>query len=396
MNRTLKIRKSIDHLKTLSKEKGFLLQEDVVNEMKLLHLSEKEFEGVWKELDAFFDKNDDLDDVLDVLEKSTELLSEETVLLSDPNTIDPIRQYLNEISVDELLTADEEKALAIRIEKAQKAKEDIADQKERLKSEKKNRKRLIERIQKNEMLIQDGKEAADELVSRNLRLVVSIAKHYPGYKMEFDDIVQEGNTGLIRATESYNYRKGFRFSTYATWWIKQAITRAIATQERTIRLPVHIVELINKVRRCQRELTLKNNREPTTEELAAALNMEKDKVENILRVSMDTASLDMPLGEEGDTTLGDFVEDTSMDNPVDVAMVRSLREKINEVLDALTDRERQIIIHRFGLNGEPPKTLEECGILYDLTRERIRQIEAKALRKLRHPKYSKRLEEYSS
>ena len=239
-----------------------------------------------------------------------------------------------------------------------------------------------------------AQEAKDELVKANLRLVVSIAKRYVGKGMFFLDLIQEGNLGLMKAVDKFDYRKGYKFSTYATWWIRQAITRAIADQARTIRIPVHMVETIHKVSRIQRQLLQENGREPTVEEVAEQMNMSADKVREIMKISQDPVSLEMPIGEEEDSHLGDFIEDDTTPAPADAAAQRLLHEQLNEVLHTLTPREEQVLKLRFGLMDGRPRTLEEVGKEFHITRERIRQIEAKALRKLRHPSRSKRLKDY--
>jgi len=270
---------------------------------------------------------------------------------------DPVRMYLKEIGTVPLLDSDRELVLAERMAEGDRA-------------------------------------AKDELVKANLRLVVSIAKRYVGKGMFFLDLIQEGNLGLMKAVEKFDYRKGYKFSTYATWWIRQAITRAIADQARTIRIPVHMVETIHKVSRIQRQLLQELGHEATAEEVAEQMGMSADKVREIMKVSQDPVSLEMPIGEEEDSHLGDFIEDDSNPAPADAAAQRLLSEQLNEVLHTLTPREEQVLKLRFGLMDGRPRTLEEVGKEFHITRERIRQIEAKALRKLRHPSRSKRLKDY--
>ena len=270
---------------------------------------------------------------------------------------DPVRVYLKEIGRVPLLSSEEEIDLAIR----------IAD---------------------------DDEKAKRRLVNANLRLVVSIAKRYVGRGMQFLDLIQEGNLGLLKAAEKFDYTKGFKFSTYATWWIRQAITRAIADQARTIRIPVHMVETINKVKKTSSQLLHKNGHDPSAEEIAEELNMSPDKVREILRLSQEPVSLETPIGEEEDSHLGDFIPDDEALSPADAASISLLKEQLAEVLKTLTPREEKVLSLRFGLEDGHPRTLEEVGKEFNVTRERIRQIEAKALRKLRHPSRSKKLRDF--
>ncbi|MBF7140087.1 RNA polymerase sigma factor RpoD [Pediococcus pentosaceus] len=270
---------------------------------------------------------------------------------------DPVRMYLKEIGRVSLLTADQEVELALRIEKG-------------------------------------DPRARQELAEANLRLVVSIAKRYVGRGMQFLDLIQEGNMGLMKAVEKFDYQKGFKFSTYATWWIRQAITRAIADQARTIRIPVHMVETINKLIRIQRQLLQDLGREPMPEEIGAEMDMPSDKVREILKIAQEPVSLETPIGEEDDSHLGDFIEDQEATSPADHAAYELLKEQLEDVLDTLTDREENVLRLRFGLDDGRTRTLEEVGKVFGVTRERIRQIEAKALRKLRHPSRSKQLKDF--
>ena len=303
-------------------------------------------------------------------------------------TGDPVRMYLKEIGKVDLLTASEEVNLAMKIEAGTEATqklEDFEDEKIELSRAEQRRLMRIEQV---------GLDAKQQLISANLRLVVSIAKRYVGRGMLFLDLIQEGNLGLIRAVEKFDYTKGFKFSTYATWWIRQAITRAIADQARTIRIPVHMVETINKLIRVQRQLLQDLGRDPTPEEIGAEMGMSPDRVREIQKISQEPVSLETPIGEEEDSQLGDFIEDSTAIAPPDAASDSMLREPLEQVLDGLADRERKVIKFRFGLEDGRPRTLEEVGREFGVTRERIRQIESKTLAKLRHPSRSSRLKDY--
>lgn len=303
-------------------------------------------------------------------------------------TGDPVRMYLKEIGKVDLLTASEEVNLAMKIEAGTEATqklEDFEDEKIELSRAEQRRLMRIEQV---------GLDAKQQLISANLRLVVSIAKRYVGRGMLFLDLIQEGNLGLIRAVEKFDYTKGFKFSTYATWWIRQAITRAIADQARTIRIPVHMVETINKLIRVQRQLLQDLGRDPTPEEIGAEMGMSPDRVREIQKISQEPVSLETPIGEEEDSQLGDFIEDSTAIAPPDAASDSMLREQLEQVLDGLADRERKVIKFRFGLEDGRPRTLEEVGREFGVTRERIRQIKSKTLAKLRHPSRSSRLKDY--
>lgn len=324
------------------------------NNVDVMYVSEEED---MENLDDDLDLPPVLDDD-ELLEEEEEDL--ENIDLSVPegvSTDDPVRMYLKEIGSIPLLSGEEEIELAKRIE-------------------------------------QGDEDAKQKLAESNLRLVVSIAKRYVGRGMSFLDLIQEGNLGLIKAAEKFDYRKGYKFSTYATWWIRQAITRAIADQARTIRIPVHMVETINKIIRAQRALTQKLGREPSPQEIAKEVNMPADKVREVLKISQEPVSLETPIGEEEDSHLGDFIPDDNEPVPAEAAEYAVLKEQINEVLDTLTDREQKVLRLRFGLDDGRARTLEEVGKEFNVTRERIRQIEAKALRKLRHPSRSKKLKDY--
>ena len=290
-------------------------------------------------------------------EEEAELTDEELLGSNSAKVNDPVRMYLKEIGVVPLLTNEEEQELAILVE-------------------------------------QGDTEAKQRLAEANLRLVVSIAKRYVGRGMQFLDLIQEGNMGLMKAVDKFDHTKGFKFSTYATWWIRQAITRAIADQARTIRIPVHMVETINKLVREQRNLLQELGQDPTPEQIAERMDMTPDKVREILKIAQEPVSLETPIGEEDDSHLGDFIEDEVIENPVDYTTRVVLREQLDEVLDTLTDREENVLRLRFGLDDGKMRTLEDVGKVFNVTRERIRQIEAKALRKLRHPSRSKPLRDF--
>ncbi|WP_261805569.1 RNA polymerase sigma factor RpoD [Lapidilactobacillus luobeiensis] len=307
---------------------------------------------------AIVDENGDPSELS--LKKQKKVTKKEMQNLSAPTGVkinDPVRMYLKEIGRVPLLTAEEEVALALKIE-------------------------------------QGDQIAKQRLAEANLRLVVSIAKRYVGRGMQFLDLIQEGNMGLMKAVEKFDYRKGFKFSTYATWWIRQAITRAIADQARTIRIPVHMVETINKLIRIQRQLLQDLGREPTPEEIGAEMDMPTEKVREILKIAQEPVSLETPIGEEDDSHLGDFIEDADATSPEDHASYELLKEQLESVLDTLTDREENVLRLRFGLDDGRTRTLEEVGKVFGVTRERIRQIEAKALRKLRHPSRSNQLKDF--
>ena len=311
---------------------------------------------------------------------------------SDTTTVmltgDPVRMYLKEIGKVDLLTASEEVHLAMKIEAGTAASQKLEDFEDGLIELNRAEQRRLMRIESV------GLDAKQQLISANLRLVVSIAKRYVGRGMLFLDLIQEGNLGLIRAVEKFDYTKGFKFSTYATWWIRQAITRAIADQARTIRIPVHMVETINKLIRVQRQLLQDFGRDPTPEEIGSEMGMSPDRVREIQKISQEPVSLETPIGEEDDSHLGDFIPDDDSPSPQDAASYTMLKEQLNEVLETLTPREAKVLRLRFGLDDGKARTLEEVGKEFSVTRERIRQIEAKALRKLRHPSKSKKLKEY--
>ncbi|ACL69990.1 RNA polymerase sigma factor RpoD [Halothermothrix orenii] len=346
--------KEVKELIKKGKEEGYLTYEEIMDSLEEIELSSEDIEKIYE---LFNEMNIDVVDDVDEVDDDK---GDDDLELSIPEGVgidDPVRMYLKEIGKVPLLTAEEEVDLAKRIE-------------------------------------QGDEQAKRELVEANLRLVVSIAKKYVGRGMSFLDLIQEGNMGLIKAVEKFDYRKGYKFSTYATWWIRQAITRAIADQARTIRIPVHMVETINKLIRVSRQLLQEKGREPTPEEIGEEMGMPAEKVREILKIAQEPVSLETPIGEEEDSHLGDFIEDEDAPAPASAASFTLLREQLDDVLDTLTDREKRVLELRFGLEDGRPRTLEEVGKEFGVTRERIRQIEAKALRKLRHPSRSKKLKDY--
>ena len=398
--------------------------QEVIDTFTELNLDEEQFDRIWDALDKNhivlrMEQIDD-DDIPDeelAMEEGAELEYDmenlEAGVTDGANIEDPVRMYLKEIGRVPLLSAEEEIELAKRMElgmeAAEKNKELNAKLARLLDSEKSDKKgknaksaseiaakktELKKKIADNDAKIASGKAAGQELSQANLRLVVSIAKRYVGRGMLFLDLIQEGNLGLIKAVEKFDYRKGYKFSTYATWWIRQAITRAIADQARTIRIPVHMVETINKIIRINRQLLQELGREPAPSEIAERMDMPEDRVREILKISQEPVSLETPIGEEEDSHLGDFIQDDNVPVPADAAAFTLLREQLNEILDTLTDRERKVLTLRFGLIDGRARTLEEVGKEFSVTRERIRQIEAKALRKLRHPSRSKRIKDF--
>ncbi len=355
MTQTIDMQKYREKLKILvemaKKKKNVLEHSEIAEVYQDMNLTAEQMDSVYEYLE-----NQNID-VIGFTEDQTE---EEKIDISLPDGIsidDPVRMYLKEIGKVPLLTADEEIELARRMENG-------------------------------------DEEAKKRLAEANLRLVVSIAKRYVGRGMLFLDLIQEGNLGLIKAVEKFDYRKGYKFSTYATWWIRQAITRAIADQARTIRIPVHMVETINKLIRVSRQLLQELGRDPSPDEIAEELEMPVSKVREIMKIAQEPVSLETPIGEEEDSHLGDFIEDKEMMIPADAAAYTLLKEQLLEVLDTLTDREQKVLRLRFGLDDGRSRTLEEVGKEFNVTRERIRQIEAKALRKLRHPSRSKKLRDY--
>ena len=365
--RAIKFEEKLKNLVALGKKKKSILEIQEINEVfSDMELEAEQMEKIFEYLESqnidvlrISPDTDDADDV-EILLTDEDEVDMEKIDLSVPDGIsieDPVRMYLKEIGKVPLLSAEEEIELAKR-------------------------------------MAEGDEDAKKRLAEANLRLVVSIAKRYVGRGMLFLDLIQEGNLGLIKAVEKFDYQKGFKFSTYATWWIRQAITRAIADQARTIRIPVHMVETINKLIRVSRQLLQELGREPLPEEIAEELDMPVERVREILKISQEPVSLERPIGEEEDSHLGDFIQDDNVPVPAEAAAATLLKEQLGEVLDTLTDREQKVLRLRFGMNDGRARTLEEVGKEFDVTRERIRQIEAKALRKLRHPSRSRKLRDY--
>ena len=365
--RAIKFEEKLKNLVALGKKKKSILEIQEINEVfSDMELEAEQMEKIFEYLESqnidvlrISPDTDDADDV-EILLTDEDEVDMEKIDLSVPDGIsieDPVRMYLKEIGKVPLLSAEEEIELAKR-------------------------------------MAEGDEDAKKRLAEANLRLVVSIAKRYVGRGMLFLDLIQEGNLGLIKAVEKFDYQKGFKFSTYATWWIRQAITRAIADQARTIRIPVHMVETINKLIRVSRQLLQELGREPLPEEIAEELDMPVERVREILKISKEPVSLETPIGEEEDSHLGDFIQDDNVPVPAEAAAATLLKEQLGEVLDTLTDREQKVLRLRFGMNDGRARTLEEVGKEFDVTRERIRQIEAKALRKLRHPSRSRKLRDY--
>ncbi len=360
-----KFEEKLKELVNLGKKKKNILEIQEINDCFAdMELEPEQMEKVFEYLEScnidVLRINSDDDDDMEIVITDEDEVDMEKIDLSVPDGIsieDPVRMYLKEIGKVSLLSAEEEIELAKR-------------------------------------MAEGDEEAKKRLAEANLRLVVSIAKRYVGRGMLFLDLIQEGNLGLIKAVEKFDYQKGFKFSTYATWWIRQAITRAIADQARTIRIPVHMVETINKLIRVSRQLLQELGREPSPEEIAEELDMPVERVREILKISQEPVSLETPIGEEEDSHLGDFIQDDNVPVPAEAAAATLLKEQLDEVLGTLTEREQKVLRLRFGMNDGRARTLEEVGKEFDVTRERIRQIEAKALRKLRHPSRSRKLRDY--
>ena len=393
----------VKELLTKGKEKGWLTADEIADALGALTLSAEQVDAVYVLITE--DGIEVLEHEPGVPEERIEDFRRDPELLKTP-TNDPVRMYLKEIGKVALLTAEQEVDLAMRIEAGLMAEEMLRVPKKfeisKIESlAKRSRVEMgvgrvtIERAREIARRIQrDGALAKHKVVEANLRLVVSIAKRYVGRGMMFLDLIQEGNLGLIRAVEKFDYTKGYKFSTYATWWIRQAITRAIADQARTIRIPVHMVETINKLLRIQRQLMQDLNREPLAEEIAAEMEMTPDRVREIMKVSQEPVSLETPIGEEEDSHLGDFIKDDGAVVPLDAASFILLQDQLEGVLHTLSNREKKVIQLRFGLLDGVPRTLEEVGKDFGVTRERIRQIESKTLSKLRHPSRSQKLRDY--
>lgn len=367
------------------KKKGVLTFKEISDAFEDIEVTPEEIERLY---DIFEKESIELVEDLDKELEEIEVSKEELEDLSVPEGInidDHVKMYLKEIGKVNLLTPEEELSLAKRMADGETAKEQLEEIGEEIDEDTKKQ---------IDLLIADGEKAKKSLAEANLRLVVSIAKRYVGRGMLFLDLIQEGNLGLIKAVDKFDYTKGYKFSTYATWWIRQAITRAIADQARTIRIPVHMVETINKLVRVSRQLVQELGREPTPEELAKELNMPVDKVREISKISQEPVSLETPIGEEEDSHLGDFIPDEDAPAPSEVASFVLLKEQLGAVLETLSEREAKVLRLRFGLDDGRARTLEEVGKEFDVTRERIRQIEAKALRKLRHPSRSKKLKDF--
>jgi RNA polymerase primary sigma factor len=376
-------------LVTKGKERGFLTNEEVIEALAPVDVSAEQMDNILQHLQDENIEVVEMVDELDAEEFAREARSarDEELALKAP-TNDPVRMYLKEIGKVPLLTAEQEVILAKAIDEGEAATAEID------KATDNGRKLSPTRLRELQRTERHGQLAKKKLIEANLRLVVSIAKRYVGRGMLFLDLIQEGNLGLIRAVEKFDYNKGFKFSTYATWWIRQAITRAIADQARTIRIPVHMVETINKLIRIQRQLLQDLGREPTPEEIGREMEFSPEKVREILKVSQEPVSLETPIGEEEDSHLGDFIEDSDAVVPVDAASFILLQEQLDSVLHTLSEREKKVIQLRFGLTDGHPRTLEEVGREFGVTRERIRQIESKTLSKLRHPSRSQKLRDY--
>ena len=394
--------KLIEILELGKKKKNMLEYQEIADFFKDLNLDPEKFEMVIDYLEQNgidvlkISNDDDVDD--DIILDDEDEVEVEKIDLSVPEGVsveDPVRMYLKEIGKVPLLSADEEIELAQNMEDGAVATEKINVLKGRIdgasEEEKAEIKEEIKTLQRD---VDKGADAKKRLAEANLRLVVSIAKRYVGRGMLFLDLIQEGNLGLIKAVEKFDYKKGYKFSTYATWWIRQAITRAIADQARTIRIPVHMVETINKLIRVSRQLLQELGREPSPEEIAKEMSMPVERVREILKISQEPVSLETPIGEEEDSHLGDFIKDDNVPVPADAAAFTLLKEQLEDVLGTLTEREQKVLTLRFGLEDGRARTLEEVGKEFNVTRERIRQIEAKALRKLRHPSRSRKLKDY--
>ena len=381
------------------KAKGKLSSSDLMETIDEMNLESEQLDQIYDSLETLgidIGTADVIDNSIDDIEPPMEEIAEiEEEELVDPNelvdsfsTDDPVRMYLKEIGKVSLLSADEEISLATAMSAGVEAQQKLDE------AEKNGTELSAEELKALKTAVKKGERSKQRLAEANLRLVVSIAKRYVGRGMLFLDLIQEGNLGLIKAVEKFDYTKGYKFSTYATWWIRQAITRAIADQARTIRIPVHMVETINKVIRVSRQLLQELGHDPSPEEIAAEMDMPVDKVREILKIAQEPVSLETPIGEEEDSHLGDFIPDEGASEPSEAASFTLLQEQLVDVLSTLTPREEKVLKLRFGIEDGRPRTLEEVGKEFNVTRERIRQIEAKALRKLRHPSRSKKLKDF--
>ena len=381
------------------KKKGKLSSAELMEALEDMVLETEQMDKIYDILEglgietvgeeALLDLPDDAEPTMEVIEEiSEEEIVDPSTMVDSFGTDDPVRMYLKEIGKVNLLTSEEEINLAQIMGAGAEAKEQL-EELEKMGEE------IPEEVRKElEKAIKKGERAKQRLAEANLRLVVSIAKRYVGRGMQFLDLIQEGNLGLIKAVEKFDFTKGFKFSTYATWWIRQAITRAIADQARTIRIPVHMVETINKVIRVSRQLLQELGHDPSPEEIAEEMNMPVDRVREILKIAQEPVSLETPIGEEEDSHLGDFIPDEDASEPAEAASFTLLKEQLVDVLGTLTPREEKVLKLRFGIEDGRTRTLEEVGKEFNVTRERIRQIEAKALRKLRHPSRSKKLKDF--
>ena len=377
---------SLGDLLTLGKKRGYVTSGEIQQLIDPKRDEDKQLEEIREALQKATIRltddlaDDDNDEEISISENPEVDFSNEGISVNDT-----VRLYLREIGLVPLLKGDQEVEIARTMEDGEKATQELLERGSELTDD--ERRILNRRIER-------AQQAREHLTTANLRLVVSVAKKYIGRGLSLLDLIQEGNVGLIRAVEKFDYKKGFKFSTYATWWIRQAITRAIADQARTIRIPVHMVETINRMMRTARRLTQEHGREPSDEELALALELTVDKVRAILKTSLEPVSLETPVGQEEDSQLGDFLPDDKLEAPSDAASHQMLREQVALVLDQLSERERRVLKLRFGLEDGTQRTLEEVGKEFGVTRERIRQIEVKALRKLRHPRFGKKLRDY--
>ena len=397
----------------MGKNKGSLSNREIMDVLDEVTLDPEQIEKLYdlleeQGIEIIEDSADDIEDIENIAAQVEQKDEEENQVEPGEHTLvdDPVKVYLKEIGKVPLLSGEEEIEFAKKMIAGMEAQrtldlikrrdegEEITDEEEMMLLETLPETLSPEEVSAYNKMISAGQRAKQRLSEANLRLVVSIAKRYVGRGMHFLDLIQEGNLGLIKAVEKFDYEKGYKFSTYATWWIRQAITRAIADQARTIRIPVHMVETINRVMRVSRQLVQELGRDPTSEEIAREINQPEEKVREILKIALDPVSLETPIGEEEDSHLGDFIPDDDIPAPVEATSQIMLKEQLAEVLDTLTPREAKVLELRFGLRDGRQRTLEEVGKVFDVTRERIRQIESKALRKLRHPSRSRKLKDF--